>query len=233
MTLKQLAMLMSLNPTPPWRASSLASAFPTKPLLLRSAIVQTEARTAYLSVQARDASILREASSPPAQFWAAWNQAQPSKETLDQLAGLVQIKYLSPDWRQVIIAGTTGSLVNIPGVRVLSIQSGLVDIGVGAGIALSGGVETAGVLVAVGAGVAGVGVEELEEGIFDAIFPAGTSPSESYYAEGTITLPEITIYGDLPSSVTPDNVLDLGTIEISDIPDTPPDGGDGGDGGGP
>jgi hypothetical protein len=145
---------------------------------------------------------------------------------------LVQIKYLSPDWRHVIIAGTTGSLANTPAGKV-SVESpitdGLFHIAEGAGIAVAGS-ET-GVLIVIGAGIVGLGLSEVEAGIFDESFPANPVAGTSYEAEGTIVLPEITVYGELPSNVTPDNVLDLGTIEISDLPNMPPAGGDGGNGG--
>jgi hypothetical protein len=123
LTVKQALVLATLNRLPPWKVSVLASWDTTKPLSLRSAMAKLESRKAYYCVQVRDASILTtlkaNASNPAAQQ-KTWAEAQPSRATLTSLSSLVDIVYISPDWRTVIIGGTIGSLATVPVAKVPS-----------------------------------------------------------------------------------------------------------------
>ena len=137
---------------------------------------------------------------------------------------------------------------------ILDVAKGLLSI-VGGGLTVT---ESAGIFYYVGVAEIAVGESEIAEGY--SILSTSTAPDPTAGVNygpdpnttttidlptveidtpgpTVITVPDVTIYGTPPAGVTPENIINLQTIEISDLPAGPSDGGagdggDGGDGGG-
>jgi hypothetical protein len=149
LTAKQMMAIATRNSAPPWRVSSLGTAFKGSslagpPLKLRALGDALGARKTTFFVQVRDlalASNLQKvaAGQRPAQLASLWAKSAPSKSTLQALSGVLSatggsIVSVSHDWQSVGIAGSTAALT---AVRAIS-ASNADDLLTGVQIVLRG-----------------------------------------------------------------------------------------------
>lgn len=231
LTVQQLVVIETQSSVFPLHVGDLHKKFGLGPLSLRSIISRVEAQKATFFVQVRDASILKNVTSP-ALLQTVWNQSTPSKATLTQLSQILSsiggsIVYLSRNRQTVGITGTTTSLVGLP-CRVLdftNFKDGVVNVATGIGgttaviatlLGASGpvglGLFITGIISGFAFGaIAGVG-------IFDLV---NANPAASLPPPEPIELPGITVYGELPPDMSVDKIIDLPPIDMGTIPEIP------------
>jgi hypothetical protein len=241
LTIKQLVVIETQSSALPLRVGDLRKKFGPGPLSLRSIIRQVGTKKVVLFVQVRDFSGLSSVTSL-AQFQSAWKRSVPSKATLALLSQILSstggsIVYLSRDWQTVGIAGTTESLAGFPG-KFLDLKTGIPTLGFAVGGEAALIVTILGISGPVGWTIIGTGIAGsfalgavAGVGLFDI---TNSDPAASLPPSEPIVLPEITLYGELPSDVTEVELIDLPPIDAGALPDVPPDvppdGGNGGPG---
>ena len=237
LTIKQLMKITTLKSSPPWQVSTLSA---KRPLSLRSTVNIIGAKKSCCSIQIRDPQVLRISLGPdddisdvdPGIFSSNWSESYPSRATLATIAESFDFIYLDKYWLSAVISGTVEDFVNlptiiIPGVSTPDLELHRLDSAgdkILKGIAwlasgtatVAGGVAAVNPIV-IGAGfvLGAVGGIELGGGLVQLYYDLYPPPK-------VYTIPEVVIYGQLPQGVTPDNIINLPTIEISSLPGKPP-----------
>src|SRR5580658_3805560 len=130
LTLSQLIALSTRSSAPPFRFSALRGIYNVGELSAKTLIEQLEATQAFFFTTVRDVALLISAGSY-ANAQAQWPGSQPSKQTLEELAGILgsvgaSLVYLSKDWRTVGMAGPIGGLAELKAVSIHD-QTGFVS----------------------------------------------------------------------------------------------------------
>jgi len=212
-------------------------------LSVRALINGLEQQKFVLFVEARGLSHLRAAANF-GEFLAQWKNAQgPTRTELQALEAElsshgVSIKFISGDRRVLALSGVFGPSEGVQTVRITDRNfDGAKDVATGT-------IGLGGVLIAIGAfpeplspffigaGVAvgfasgfliGEGIVELTEPE-----PGQSPPPQSSFGSqdiegGVVTIPEVVVYGSVPSGVDASNVVEIDPVDLIDIPEEPPE----------
>jgi hypothetical protein len=118
----QMVRIATRSNVLPLRVSDLGKMYSVKPLTLRAIAVLMEKQKTYLQCEIRDLSLLTSVNSY-AEFQAKLpSLPAPSKATLQEVVKILgtagSIKTVSPDYKEIGIAGTLGPLASLTTLRL-------------------------------------------------------------------------------------------------------------------
>jgi hypothetical protein len=240
LTVKQLLAVTTRRSVPPWHARDLREVFKNSPgssISIRSVINGIQEQKLILFIEIRDLSLMKSAKSLK-ELQAIWKDATPTLVTLKELADLLgsvggSIKFLSADRLLAGISGQIEALGKLPTARLTTENyDGIRDV---ADSLEKGGAilcaialfpePASPVLFEIGVGIGSVGVGiTFGLGLIEML--SGPTPVQTsggpIEGTGEVVIPEVTIYGTVPSGLDPGNIIDMPAFDLSDLPDDPP-----------
>jgi hypothetical protein len=122
LTVKQALVATTRRKILPLHVRDLGTAFNLKSFSVREIVNAVEGQKWVYFVHVRDLSLFKSANSLQ-ELRAAWKSSVPSRTTLIQLSELLSrsgasLRFLSKDWQDVGIQGTTQSLAGVPTARL-------------------------------------------------------------------------------------------------------------------
>jgi hypothetical protein len=240
LTMKQLLAVTTRRFVPPWHALDLRKAFKNTPgssISIRSVINGIQEQRFVLFVEVRNLSLLKSSKSLE-ELQTSWKSSTPTLVTLEELSQLLgsvggSIKFLAPNRLIAGISGQIEAFGNIPTARLTTQNyDGVRDT---ATALIEGGAVLMAIAVApepfspeifaIGFAMASTGVAiTLGLGIGELLADLTPAQTSGGPIEGTgaIEIPEVSIYGTVPSGVDPGNIINMPTFDLSDLPDDPP-----------
>ena len=164
-----------------------------------SALFPQEEQNHFCVLQVRDASLWSSlVNQPAAKFWQVWNQAQPSKATLQYITNHFNVRYISPDSRTVIVSGSARSFAAAPyvvqSVGFTSTVEGGASISAGGVALIATGIgllivapEVTIPVYLLGSGTTFAGAAVTEFGVYDMVNASATPTSITANASPTPT----------------------------------------------